>query len=174
MSLTILGGGLQRGHLCNLKTGERLAFLLNPTEFSEGVQVNYNRLQVPGLSHQVLQYVSTGNVSLPMEFYLDKFFAATIETDPDLLNFKRFLQALTVPVGGEEDVVGGGPPRVLFVWPGLISLTCVITTLEFKYEQFNRDAEVLVYRARTTFEEIRDARVTSDEIRESGSLRASS
>ena len=174
MGLIAVRSELVRGQICNVKTGESMPFLLNPTELSERVQVNYNRLQVPGLSHQILQYVSTGNATLPVEFYLDKFFAAQVqgEQDPDILDFKRFLQALTVPTGGAEDVVGGGPPRALFIWPGLISLTCVLTNLELQYQQFNRQSSVLVYRAKTTFEEIRDVRITSDEIRESGSQRA--
>jgi hypothetical protein len=147
--------------------------VLNPTELREQVQVNYSRLQVPGLSHQVLQFSSTGNVSLPVELYLDKFFARGVsaEDDPDILDFKRFLQALTVPAGGASDVASGGPPRALLVWPGLVSLTCVVTSLEFRYEQFGVRGEVLVYRAQVTFEEIRDSRTTSEEMRVQGSLR---
>lgn len=172
MSLIVAGIPPIRGELCNLRTGEAIGFLLNPTEFSEQVRVNYNRLQIPGLSHQILQFVSTGNATLPVEFYLDKIFAGQIHPDdPDILDFKRFLQALTVPVGGAEDIVGGGPPRALFIWPGLVSLTCVLTSLEFRYERFDIFGEVLIYRARTTFEEIRDVRITSDEIRELGSER---
>jgi len=172
MSLIFAGIPPSRGELCNLKTGEAIGFLLNPTQFSEQVRVNYNRLQIPGLSHQVLQFVSTGNATLPVEFYMNRFFAGQIQAeDADILDFKRFLQAFTVPSSGAEDVVGGGPPRALFIWPGLVSLTCVLTSLEFKYEQFDTFADVLVYRARTTFEEIRDVRITSEEIRELGSER---
>ena len=172
MTLNSAGISPIRGELCNLRTGEAIEFLLNPTNFSEQVRVNYNRLQIPGLSHQVLQFVSTGNATLPIEFYLDKFFAGSVGAeDADILNFKRFLQALTVPSAGAEDVVGGGPPRALFIWPGLVSLTCVLTSLEFKYEQFDVFGDIVIYRARTTFEEIRDVRITSEEIRDIGSER---
>lgn len=172
MSLIYAGIPPIRGELCNLRTGEAIGFLLNPTELSEQVRVNYNRLQIPGLSHQVLQFVSTGNATLPIEFYLDKFFAGSVHPDdPDILDFKRFLQALTVPSAGAEDVAGGGPPRALFIWPGIVSLTCVLTSLELKYEQFDIFGDALVYRARVTFEEIRDVRITSEEIRELGSER---
>jgi hypothetical protein len=173
MSLRVAGISPVRGALSNLRTGETMEFLLNPTDLREQVQVNYGRQQVPGLSHQVLQFSSTGNTTLPVEFYLDKFFAraASAEEDPDILSFKRFLQALTVPVGGAEDIAHGGPPRALFVWPGLLALTCVVTSLEFRYEQFDVSGKVLVYRAQVTFEEIRDVRMTSDEVRTLGSLR---
>ncbi|WP_428263675.1 peptidoglycan-binding protein [Haliangium sp.] len=173
MSLSIAAVAPVRGLMCNLRTGESMPLLLNPTELREQVRVNYSRLQVPGLSHEVLQFQSTGNTSLPVEFYVDKFFARTVsvEQDPDILDFKRFLQALTVPSGGAQDIAAGGPPRALFVWPGLVSVTCVVTSLEFRYELFGVGGEVLVYRAQATLEEIRDLRVTSEELRTLGSER---
>ena len=66
------------------------------------------------------------------------FLELTGEPDPttDLETIhraRRFLQSLCYPRRGAEDVVGGGPPRALFVWPGVISLTCVLTALSFKY-----------------------------------------
>jgi hypothetical protein len=173
MSLSVAAVPPVRGLVCNLRTGEAMSFLLNPTELREQVQVNYSRLQVPGLSHEILQFSSTGNVTLPVELYLNKYFARAVsaEDDPDILAFKRFLQALTVPAGGASDVASGGPPRALLVWPGLVSLTCVVTSLEFRYEQFGARGEVLVYRAQVNFEEIRDVRMTSEEMRVQGSLR---
>ena len=171
MSLVAASNPPVRGHLCNLSTGESIEFLLNPTQFNEKVTVNYNRLQIPGLSHQVLQFINTANTTLPVEFYLDKFFARKVSSDPDILDFKKFLQALTVPTAGAEDVVGGAPPRALFIWPALVSLTCVLTSLEFRYQQFGANSHVLVYTARTNFEEIREIRITSEDIRELGSER---
>lgn len=173
MSLRVAAVPPIRVMLCNLRTGEMVEVLLNPTELREQVQVHYGRLQVPGLSHQVLQFTATGNTTLPVAFYLDKLFAraVSIDEDPDILDFKRFLQALTVPVGPADDVAGGGPPRALFLWPGLASMTCVVTSLEFRYQQFDVFGQVLVYEAKVTFEEIRDARITSSEVRAAGSER---
>ena len=161
-----------RGHLCNVRTGEMMEFLLNPTEFSEAVDVEYQQIKVPGLGHRVLQYDSTANATVPFEFYLDKYFAAeTFTDDPDIQNFKRFLQALTVPSRGAEDVLGGAPPRALVIWPNVLSLTCVVRRLEFRYQRFDFFGDVLMYTARTNFEEIRDVRMASEELREVGSLR---
>lgn len=159
--------------LVNVSTGEEMEVLFNPTQLGEKVSVNYNRLTVPGLSHQVLQYQSTGNTTLSsIEFYLDKYVASRNEDDPDILDFKRFLQALTVPPAGAEDILGGAPPRVLVIWPAeLFTLECVITDVEFEYRQFSVDTELMVYAARATFEEIRDMRMTSEELRELGSER---
>ncbi|HLV65799.1 MAG TPA: hypothetical protein VKY73_08290, partial [Polyangiaceae bacterium] len=63
--------------LVNVASGESMECLFNPTQLSERLQVNWNRLAVPGLSHQVLQFQSTANRQLAgVEFYLDRYFAA--------------------------------------------------------------------------------------------------
>ena len=87
-----------RCSLVNVVTGESIECLFNPTQLVEKVQVNWNRLAVPGLSHQVLQYQSTGNRELSaVEFYLDRTFAAEQPGDVDIMEFRAFLRALTVP-----------------------------------------------------------------------------
>jgi len=140
--------------------------LFNPTQLSEGVHVNWNRLAVLGLSHQVLQYQGTGNRQLwGVEFYLDRFFAAEQPTDVDILDFRAFLRALTVPPEGSQGVVDTCPPRVLFIWPQVVTLECVVGSVEFQYQQFGSDGTVLVYTAKVAFEEIPDTRVTSEALR---------
>jgi hypothetical protein len=143
--------------------------LLNPTQLSERVQVNWNRLQVPGLSHQVLQYQGTGNRQLSsVEFYLDKLFAAEQPGDTDILEFRRFLSALTVPPRGTEGVPATAPPRVLVVWPNVLTVETVLTDLEFEYRRFGVDGRVLVYTATCGFEEILDSRIASEDLRQEG------
>ena len=153
--------------LVNVTTGESMECLFNPTQLTEKVQVNYSRLAVPGLSHQVLQFQSTGNRQLAgVEFYLDRFFASEQPGDPDILAFRAFLRALTVPPGSTEGVPATAPPRVLFVWPEVLTVEAVVTDVEFQYRQVAVDGTVLVYAATVTFEEILDVRVTSEELRE--------
>jgi hypothetical protein len=104
--------------LVNVTSGESMECLFNPTQLSEKLQVNWNRLAVPGLSHQVLQFQSTANRQLSgVEFYLDRYFAAEQPGDVNILEFRAFLRALTVPPEGTEDVAATAPPRVLFIWP---------------------------------------------------------
>jgi hypothetical protein len=84
--------------LVNVTSGESMECLFNPTQLSEKLQVNWNRLAVPGLSHQVLQFQSTANRQLSgVEFYLDRYFAAEQPGDVNILEFRAFLRALTVP-----------------------------------------------------------------------------
>ena len=156
-----------RCSLVNVVTGESIECLFNPTQLTEKVQVNWSRLAVPGLSHQVLQFQSTANRSLAgVEFYLDRFFATEQPGEPDIMEFRSFIRALTVPPAGTEGVVDTAPPRTLFIWPEVITVETVVTDVEFQYRQVAIDGRVLVYAATVTFEEILDVRVTSEELRE--------
>ena len=150
--------------LVNLVTTEQHVCLLNPTAFAEKVQVGYNRLSVPGLTHQVLQFQNTGNRRVDgVEFYLDRLVADQADA-PDILAFRRFLRALTLPV-----LVAGqptAPPRVLLVWPAVLTMEAVLTDVEFAYRSFGGDGRVLTYSASVSFEEILDVRRTAPELDE--------
>ena len=145
-------------HLVNQSTGGDISCLFNPSQLSEKVKVNWNRLNVPGLPHQVLQYQSTGNRQLSgVEFYLDRFFAKQQNT-PDIMKFREFLLALTVPSVEGGGYVASAPPRTRIIWPGLLSLESVLTSVDFQYQQFAQDGSVLVYSAICDLEEINDVR----------------
>ena len=153
--------------LVNVNSGESMECLFNPTQISEKLQVNWNRLSVPGLSHQVLQFQSTGNRQLSgVEFYLDRFFASEQPGHPDIMEFRAFIRSLTVPPEGTEGVVDTAPPRTLFIWPEVVTVETVVTDVEFQYRQIAVDGTVLVYAATVSFEEILDVRVTSQQLRE--------
>jgi hypothetical protein len=152
--------------LVNVSTGESMTCLFNPTQLTEKLQVNWNRQVVPGLSHQVLQFQSTSNRQLTgVDFYLDRFFATQQPGDPNILEFRAFLRALTVPPAVTEGVLATAPPRVLVVWPNVLTIECVVASIDFQYRQLAVDSSVLVYVASVTFEEILDTRVTSDTLR---------
>ena len=152
--------------LVNMATGERLDCLLNPTELSEKVAVNWNRLAVPGMSFQQLQYQGTGNRQLSdVEFLVDRFYAASLDSDPDITTFRSFLRSLTVPPAGTTGVYTTAPPRVTLVWPKVMTIEAVVASLEFRYRQFAVDGSPLVYTASVSFEEVLDVRVTSEALR---------
>ena len=55
---------------------------------------------------------------------------------------------------------------MLFIWPEVVTIECVVSSVEFTYKQFAVDNTILVYAANVTFEEILDTRVTSEELRQ--------
>lgn len=145
--------------LVNVRTGEHVECLFNPPQLLEKVQVHWNRQVVLGLSHQVLQYQSTGNRTFgPLDFYLDRFFARAMDQDADVMAFATFMRALTVPAVGASGISTGAPPRTLIVWPNVMTVEAVVTELEMKFTDFARDGSVLLYTAACGFEEILDVR----------------
>ncbi|RUO91493.1 peptidoglycan-binding protein [Corallococcus sp. AB018] len=165
-----IAAGLARPPRCllvNVLTSEAMECLFNPTQLTEKLLVNWNRLAVPGLSHQVLQFQGTSNRQLAgVEFYLDAFFATQQADASNIMEFRAFLRTLTVPPAGTEGVLATAPPRVLVLWPGVLTVECVVASVEFQYRQLAVDGRVLVYTATVTFEEVLDTRVTSEQLRQ--------
>jgi hypothetical protein len=172
MSLDVAGQTPARMSIANVSTGDSIEAQFNPTEFEEVIEVNWARQTVPGLSHQPLQFVNTGNTKFTLEL---NFEAQDATTSLDGIHYsRRFLQSLCYPRRGAEDVVGGGPPRALFVWPSVISLTCVVTALSFKYGRFNLNGAPIQFTAKVTLEEIRDVRLLSEDVLADGTQRSGS
>ena len=162
----MLAADPERVHLGNVSSGESKVVMVNPTSLAYAVDVRYARHGVPGLSHEPLQYTGTGNrTTQPIDFALDRFFAADQADAPDIRDFENFLLALTVPPAGTSGAPDTRPPRCLIVWPGVITIETVLTRVEFSFSDFGLDGGVLAYTAKCTFEEILDRRRTSEEYR---------
>lgn len=160
-----------RMHLVDLSTGEDLEVFFNPEQIVEEIQVAYARLTVPGMSHQPLQYTNTGNQAVTLDLYA----VGNTEGQRVLIeDFRRFLQSLCYPKGDAGTIDDGAPPRVLFVWPNVWSWTCVITGLRITSTQFALNGRISRYVASVTLEEIRDVRLTSDDVRRHGTRRSPS
>jgi len=172
MSLDVAGQIPARMSIANVSTGDSIEAQFNPTAFEEAIDVNWARQTVPGLSHQPLQFVHTGNTRFSLEL---NFEVQDPTTSLDEIHYaRRFLQSLCYPRRGAEDVEGGGPPRALFVWPSVISLTCVVTALSFKYSRFNLDGTPIQFTVRVILEEIRDVRLISEDVLADGTQRSGS
>ncbi len=170
MSIDVASERPARMSIANVVSGDSVEAQFNPSEFEEALEVNWTRQTVPGLSHQPLQFVNTGNVKFTLEL---NFEVQDPATDLESIHQgRRFLQSLCYPRRGAEDVVGGGPPRALFVWPNVISLTCVVTALSFKYGRFNLEGTPVQFTAKVTLEEIRDVRLLSEDVLADGSQRS--
>lgn len=148
--------------LVNMVTNEALEAQFNPAEFEEVLGANYARQTVPGLSHQVLQFVHTENTKYNFELFFESANGGPAELKRNL-DARIFLQAACHPwrAGG---VKRGGAPRLLFIWPKLISLSCVVTGLSFKYTRFNIEDDPVVFTAKVVLEEVRDTIVTMDDV----------
>lgn len=155
--------------LVNMVTGDSRSVQYNPEQLEEQIGVSYADLQVVGLSHKRSHFINTDNVA----FNFDLYYRAIGGNAADLQAIKddrKFLYALTHPWRA-EGINRGGPPRVLFIWPELISLTCKVKSLGFTYTQFNLSGAPTAYKVKVVLEEVRDVFVGMDDILARGTQR---
>lgn len=158
-----------RTSLINLASGERWDAPFNPASLAESIAATYARHQIPGLSHQRLQYIGTENKKYRLEFFLSQL--RNDEQYPDLrsiLTDKQWLESLLFPV---EVLDNGhvGSPRVLFVWPGVARMQGRVTAIEFEHRAFSvQTLRTTVMMASVQLESDRDIRVLSMDVRRQG------
>lgn len=154
----------------NLRTGETVEAPLFPESLEEEVVVNWARQGIVGMSHSLLQYGYTDSYKLPG---LELPFRGTSREEVDRIHDVRlFLLSACYPPEGASTVREGAPPRLLFFWPQLVSLTCVITNLKIRHQRMNSQGRPTFFVATLDLEEIRDFRLTMDNVRVVGSRRA--
>lgn len=171
MSFAVAVAQPTRMTIGNLRTGETQEVFFNPTELQKQLSVNWTRQRVPGLPHEPLQYQNTSNLQVTLELYCQ---ATDRAEDADLIDdFERFLMSLCYPSASADSIATGAPPRVLVVWPNVMSFQAVVAgNVQFRHTQFATDGRSLRYTATLPLEEIRDFRLTSEDVRRQGTRRA--
>lgn len=166
----ILEEDAARMALVNLATGDRWEALYNPEKLEETLGAAYVNQKVPGLSHPTKQFSNT-------ESLVEKFQMVWSangkgpKAQEELLTFRRWMMSLCYPRRASSLVEGGGPPRVLFVWPGFMSLTCVITALSFSYPKMSKAGPPVIMAIDVTAEEIRDTLLLMEDVIDVGTER---
>jgi hypothetical protein len=156
--------------LTNLSTGVTLITQFVPAALEAALEVEYARITVPGLSHQPLQFVRTGNLVYTMELY---FRATTPDELASLKIAEKFLHSACYPRGDASSVATGAPARLMFVWPHLVTITAVITGLGFNYSRFSTECHATAFTVRLTLEEILDVRLLAEQVWQLGTRRGS-
>ena len=171
----------QRMSITDLTTLEEVEMQFNPSELTETVRIDWARLRIPGLSHERLQFNHTENYKATFRLIFDALTenssGISIRRGNDAarnLDTRNFLMSLCYPKQGAATVSDGEAPRVLLVWPNLISLTAKIDELKFHHSRFALDGTPTFFEVDITLEEIRDTRLTSEDVRASGTQRSSS
>ena len=54
---------------------------------------------------------------------------------------------------------------MLVIWPNVVTIECVVASVDFQYRQLAVDSTLLAYAASVTFEEVLDRRVASEDLR---------
>ncbi len=159
--------------LMNVSTGQTIEAQFNPTELDEDLTVNWNKLAVLGLSHMPQQYQQTDNHGFSFELAFRAWDDTGKNRLDDIQLARRFLLSLCYSSrNSPATVVGGAPPRVLFIWPGLVSMTCVIKKLHGHHTLFNTNGDPVHYSVKVDLEEIRDFRLYSEDVLAMGTQRS--
>jgi hypothetical protein len=167
-----------RMSLMNTSTAVSVEAQFNPTQLDEDLAVNWNKLAVLGLSHMPLQYQQTDNHAMSFELAFRAWDKNPTSRLADIHYKRRFLLSLCYPSrNSPATVVGGAPPRVLFVWPsslagGFVSLTSVIKKLHLSHTFFNRKGDSVHFSCKVDLEEIRDFRLYSEDVLTMGTARS--
>lgn len=184
---------ITRGALVNLQTQKMLEFFMNPTELSMSLTVNWTKQQTLGGTYERMHYRGTTNPTFPLELhfnrllYADSFRTATnsagrgggAELSPSELKeisdafegYRRFLLALAYPVGNVREVLRRSPPHALLLWPKVLAVRVVLTSLTIRDTSFANDGAPSAFNASCTFEEFRTYRLTSSDVTASGMVR---
>lgn len=169
------------------ENSEVFSVLLNPTKLKETIQVEWSRLPVVGLDHEVIQYSRTKSLNIPMSFYFSAFEQArqrmSINEDPENIlknaigngsipysklkgqstDFVNFLRSLCFPTRADLR-----PPIVKVIWPNVVSFLAVVDNVSFEYLKFDQTLAPITYQADVNFLEVRLTRRYSEDVRRNG------
>lgn len=159
----------RRLYFVNLQTGEEVSARFNPTAFTRTIQVLWKEHEVLGQSHRPMDYLGTGNMSVPLELY---FRAESLSEQQDLENRIAFLESLCYAPEQADSIAGRRPPRVLVVWPNTMSFTAVITSFACAHQMFDNTGRTIQWTVSIILSEARRNRLTQQQVRTRGSFRA--
>lgn len=157
---------------------EALHVQFNPAELDETIGTNLAKITSPGLSHEHVHFINTKNLKYSFTLYFhalmgNRMQGASMEARLESLQqARRFLHSLCYPRANASDVATGGAPRVLFVWPKMVSIQAVIDgDINFKYTEFTADGLPYAFTATVPLSEIRDLKLTSQDVFSNGTLK---
>lgn len=154
--------------LTDLNSGVTVEAQFNPSQLIERLGANWESMEVPGLSHKPLHFMNTNNEQQVMTLW---FRAITRTEMAQLHEARRFLKSLVFPSAGADDLQSGSPPRVLVVWPQMLSMVMILRTVTLTHTLFNQRARSTQFTADLEWEEIRDWRITSEDVWEDNQFR---
>jgi hypothetical protein len=150
-------------------TGATLSAQFNPTEFTEKVKPMWVKILTLGNTYEITQYTGTENYKIKFDLAFSAFDRHGTKLD-DIQKARRFLLACCYP-SRKANTIAGAKPRVLFVWPTMVSFTGIMADLEIKHTDFNRQMTSTRFVATISLEQLGDARIYAEDIQESGMLR---
>ena len=158
----------RRMTLTNLETGEPFEVQYNPTGVEVQLEAMYSRVASPGASFQEMQYSGTGNTKITFDLAYDGRAADA----PAFDLVEGFMLSLLYPPEKPLGPKNGSPPRVLFTWPGWISLVVKKPKFSESVKRFSPDGPPTYVVWKVELEESRVTRLGTEGVRRSVLRRA--
>lgn len=138
-----LGAEPVMAYLKNMDTQEVGGFFINPTELEKSVGAKWTPRDILGMGNSPLSYGKTEPTTWDFTLYLNAnniqrkgkvTRRRALETVKD---YMAFLDSLVYPIQSDfPGWVGGRPPRVRFVWPGVVTASVRVVALKHNLEMF--------------------------------------
>lgn len=139
---------LEKATITKLSTGEQIAVMFNPAEYSFDVGNTFAEIDIPGLRTPPIQYVRGNAKSLRMELFFD-----TYETAADVRAATLRVTALLDPEPQTQ-----APPILLFNWGGF-ALKCVLENVAQRFTMFLENGTPVRATLTTVFKEYEPVQV---------------
>lgn len=151
---------LEKAHLTNCVTKDRVDVLFNPEEYTVQREVNWAQAAIPGLSAPLLQFVNGAMQTLEMELLVD-----TRESHGSAGAGSDVREQTSKVIGLMDiDATTHAPPPVLFAW-GSLTFTCVLARATQRFIMFRPDGVPIRARLQVTFNEFRNVELEAKEIK---------
>ena len=149
--------GLTKATIKNLDTGDIIACLFNPTEFTVTKSNPWQSKPVVGKDVPSLEFTGGGARELSMELFLDVSNSSHADVGTDV----KKLFALTLITEKQYNIKSkkSRPPRCQFVWGSNETFTAVVMNLETRYTLFRPNGTAVRATCKIKFQESEDDNV---------------
>lgn len=156
---------LEKAVVTNTVTGERIAVMFNPEEYTLNRENNFAQIGVPGLSAPITQFVHGNQQTLEMELFLDTY-ETHKHSNRELNSAGDDVRKLVSKVTGlmSIDPTTHAPPVLLFTWSSL-SFMCVLSRASQRFLMFKPDGTPVRARLTVTFSQYSNAELEAKEVK---------
>lgn len=156
---------LEKATITNTVTGEKVAVMFNPEEYTLQRENNFAQIAVPGLSAPIIQFVHGNQQTLEMELFLDTY-EAHQSGGRRLNQAGDDVRKLAGKVTDLMNIIPAthAPPVLLFTWASL-TFTCVLSRATQRFIMFKPDGTPVRARLNVTFSQYSNAELEAKEIK---------
>lgn len=156
---------LEKASLTNTVTGERIAVMFNPEEYTHSRENNFAQIAVPGVSAPLIQFVHGNQQTLEMELFLDTY--EQHRAGSRVLNRAGDdVRALVAKLTGLMNIQPSthAPPVLLFNWASL-AFSCVMSRATQRFIMFKPDGTPVRARVNVTLAQYSNAELEAKTVK---------